>query len=62
MEALRVVLFFMDVYVFTDLIIEPEDRGREHQELGAHHEHACSNVMVMGYAERGKSKADGCKE
>ena len=61
-EALGVVFFFMDVYVFTNLIIEPKYRGREHQELRAHHQNASGNVMAMGYAERGKSKAYGCKE
>lgn len=61
-EASVVVLFFMYVYVFTDLIIESKYRGREHQELRAHHQHASSNVMFMRYAERGKSKAYGCKE
>ena len=61
-EALGVVFSFMHMYIFTDLIIEAEDGGCEHQELGAHHQHACGNIVVCRYAKRGESKADGCKE
>ena len=46
----------------TKFIIEPEDGGGEHEELGTHHEYACSDIMVFAYAKRGKRKSDSSEE
>lgn len=29
------------------LVIKSKDGGRQHQELGAHHEHPCGYVMIL---------------
>lgn len=52
----------MSVQQLTKFIIEPEDGGGEHEELGAHHEYARGDVMVFADTKGSEREADGCEE
>lgn len=51
-------ILFMSTNKLGQLIIEAEDRGCQHQELGAHHQNTCRNVMICADDERSESEAD----